>query len=112
MSDDLNRKKFQPTQEEIEVSRIRTPKQGEVLGVVEMMLGGDKVKANCDDGNTRVCRIPGRLRKRVWIKSGDLILIEPWKVQSDQRGDIIFRYTFTQTSWLKRKGYVKTISIE
>jgi translation initiation factor 1A len=108
----MGKKKFQPMTEEVEVSRIMIPRQGEVLGVVEMMLGGDKVRANCDDGNVRICRIPGRLRKRVWIKSGDLILIEPWKVQTAERGDVIFRYTSTQTNWLKRKGYVKTISIE
>ena len=106
----MGKKKFEPTPEEIELSRIRTPKQGEVLGVVEMMLGADKVRAKCDDGFTRIGRIPGRLRKRVWIKSGDLILIEPWKIQTNERGDIIFRYTSTQANWLRRKGFVKTLS--
>lgn len=105
-------KKKQPTQEEIEVARTRIPREGEVLGVVEMVLRGDKVRAHCDDGNTRICRIPGRLRKRVWISSGDLILIQPWGAQSDERGDVVFRYTSTQANYLKRKGFVKTISIE
>ncbi|MCS7105923.1 MAG: translation initiation factor eIF-1A [Candidatus Aenigmarchaeota archaeon] len=108
----MGKKKYQPTPEELEVARIRIPREGEVLGVVEAMLGADKVRAKCDDGNTRICRIPGRLRKRVWIKVGDLILIQPWNVQSNERGDIIFRYTPTQANWLKRKGFVKTISIE
>ncbi|MGC8812256.1 MAG: translation initiation factor eIF-1A [Candidatus Aenigmatarchaeota archaeon] len=108
----MGKKKYQPTPEELEVARIRIPREGEVLGVVEMMLGADKVRAKCDDGNTRVCRIPGRLRKRVWVKAGDLILIQPWKVQSNERGDIVFRYTPTQANWLKRKGFMKTISIE
>lgn len=108
----MGKKKYQLTQEELEVARIKIPRAGEVLGVVEMMLGADKVRANCDDGKTRICRIPGRLRKKSWIRVGDLILIQPWKVQSDKRGDIIFRYTPTQANWLKRKGYVKTISFE
>jgi len=101
------KKKFEMTQEEIEVSRIRLPRQGEVLGIVEMMLGGDKIKARCDDGNERTVRIPGRMRKRVWIREGDLILIEPWKVQSNERGDVAFLYTSTQANWLKRKGFIK-----
>ena len=105
----MGKKKFEPTPEEVEVARIRTPRQGEVLGVVEMMLGGDKVRARCDDGNIRVCRIPGRLRKRVWIKTGDLILVEPWKIQTNERGDVIFRYTSTQPKCLRRKGFVKNI---
>ena len=104
--------KEEPTQEEIEISRIRIPRHSEVLGVVEQMVGGDKLKVKCDDGNERLCRIPGKLRKRVWIKPGDLVLVGPWKVQSNIRGDIVFRYTSTQANWIKRKGYVKTISIE
>lgn len=105
----MAKKKYEMSQEEVEVSRIRIPRQGEVLGIVEMILGGDKLKTKCDDGNERTIRIPGRLRKRVWIRTGDLILVEPWKVQSNIRGDVIFRYTSTQANWLKRKGFVKSI---
>ena len=105
----MGKKKFEMSQEDIEVSRIRTPRQGEVLGVIEMMLGADKVRVKCDDGNVRICRIPGRLRKRVWVKTGDLILVQPWHVQANERGDVIFRYTPTQTNYLKRKGFAKSI---
>jgi len=100
------------TQEEIEIARIKIPAQDELLGVAEEMLGGEKLKVRCDDGKERICRIPGKLRKRIWIKPGDLVLVKPWKVQGDSRGDIVFRYTLTQALWLKRKGYVKTIEIE
>ncbi len=106
----MGKKKFQPSQEELEIARIRVPKEGEVLGIVELMLGGDKMRVRCDDGKVRICRIPGKLRKRVWIRVGDLILVQPWKAQSDERGDVIFKYTPTQANWLKRKGYVKSIS--
>lgn len=106
------KKKFEPTPEAVEVARIRMPRHGEVLGVVETMLGGDKLKVNCDDGNVRVCRIPGKMRKRIWIRAGDLVLVEPWKVQTNERADVVFRYTNTQANWIKRKGYVKNISIE
>jgi len=108
----LGKKKFEPSVEEIEIAKIRLPRKGETLGVVEAMLGADKIRAKCKDGNIRVCRIPGRLRKRVWIRPGDLILVQPWKVQTDKRGDVIFRYTNTQANWLKRKGLVKSILIE
>jgi len=108
----MGKKKFEPSREEIEIARIRIPKKQEVLGVVELMLGADKLKVKCDDNNTRICRIPGKLRKRVWIRTGDLVLVSPWKAQSEKRGDVIFRYTHTQASWLKRKGFVKTISVE
>lgn len=105
----MGKDKFQPTQEELEISRIRIPRLPEVLGLVEALVGGDKMKVKCDDGNERLCRIPGKLRKRVWIRAGDLVLVKPWSVQGHERGDIVFRYTQTQASWIKRKGYVKTI---
>lgn len=108
----MGKDKYQPTQEEIEISRIRTPRSPEVLGVVEQMVGGDRLRVKCDDGNERICRIPGKLRKRVWIRAGDLVLVEPWVVQSNERGNIAFVYTRTQASWLRRKGFVKTISTE
>lgn len=107
----MGKDKFQPTPEELEISRIRIPRPPEVLGTVEVLVGGDKMKVRCDDGNERLCRIPGKLRKRVWVRAGDLVLIVPWTVQSHERGDIRFRYTQTQANWLKRKGFVKGIEI-
>ncbi len=106
------KRQLEMTKEEREISRIRTKRRGEILGVIEMMLGGDRVRAKCDDGNERICRIPGRLRKRVWMRPGDLILVRPWVVQSDERADIIYRYTRTQANWLKRKGRIEGILFE
>ena len=103
------RKRPQLTPEE-EISRIRRPKEGEVFAIVEQMLGSDKLRVQCDDGNERIARIPGKLRKRVWVRVGDLILVEPWKVQTDSRCDVKWRYTATQANWLKDKGYLKQIS--
>lgn len=107
----FGKKRKQWTEEE-EISRIRVPKEGEMLGIVELMLGSDKLRVQCDDGRERIVRIPGKLRKRVWIRVGDLIVIRPWKVMSDRRADVIWRYTRTQARWLQRKGYLKSISIE
>ena len=105
-------KKRQKWSEEEEISRIRIPKEGEMPGIVELMLGSDKLRVQCDDGRERIVRIPGKLRKRVWIRVGDLILIQPWKVMSDRRADVVWRYTKTQARWLQKKGYLKNISVE
>lgn len=70
------------------------------------MLGGDKVRVDCKDGKERICRIPGKLRKRVWIKREDVVAIKPWKVQTEERGDIVWRYTKNQVGLLKKKGYL------
>ncbi len=97
----------EPTQEEIEISRIRMPRGSEVLGVIEMMLGGDKLRVRCNDGNNRICRIPGKLRKKVWMRVGDTVMIEPWVTQPNERADVVFRYTATQVNWLKRRNLIK-----
>ncbi|MBU5557543.1 MAG: translation initiation factor eIF-1A [Candidatus Aenigmatarchaeota archaeon] len=100
-----------PEELEEELARTRIPKTGEILGIVSAMMGAGKLTVECDDGNTRLCRIPGKIRKRIWVRVGDLVIVEPWKVQSNERGDIVWRYTNTQAEWLKRKGYLKKLSL-
>ncbi len=87
--------------------RVRMPRQGEILGIVEAMLGANKLKVRCQDGLVRICRIPGKLRKRVWIKEGDVVLVKPWEIQGDKNADIKWRYTGTESGWLRRKGILK-----
>ena len=106
----MERKKFKEVSEEEEISRIRRPRGEEVLAVVTQMLGSDKLRVQCDDGKERIARIPGKLRKRVWIRLGDLILVEPWKVMPTNRADVVWRYTPTQANWMQRNGQLKTIS--
>lgn len=55
------------------------------------MIGADYVKVRCVDGYTRVCRIPGRFRRKKWISEGDVVLVTPWDFQPS-KGDIIHRY--------------------
>lgn len=87
--------------------RVRTPKKGEIPGVVEQIMGHGKLKVRCADGNMRMTRIPGKMKKRIWIREGDVILVKPWDFQSDEKADVIWRYTKTESNWLERKGYLK-----
>lgn len=91
--------------------RIRVPKQGEVLGILEQRLGASRTRIRCFDGKTRICRIPGRLKRYLWVREGDIVLVEPWK-DSNEKGDIIFKYNKNQASWLKEKGYLKELDQE
>ena len=60
-----------------QTQRMKWPKEGEVLGVVEQLLGYAKMRVKCADGKIRVCRIPGRLTRHLWIRERDIVLIEP-----------------------------------
>jgi len=95
--------------EEEEIRRIKRPDEGQIYATVEQMLGSDKLRVQCEDGKERIARIPGRMRKRIWIRVGDLILVEPWKVQTDSRCDVAWRYTPTQAHWIRKKGILKNI---
>ncbi len=90
-----------------EVRRVRIPRKGEIQGVVEQILGHGKMRVKCSDNKMRLCRIPGKMKKRIWIREGDVVLIKPWQFQSDVKGDVIWRYTSTEANWLERRGYLK-----
>ena len=70
------------------------------------MLGNDRIMVKCQDGHTRLCRIRGKMKRRFWIRQGDIVLVSPWDFQSDKRGDIFWRYRRNQTEWLRKKGYL------
>jgi translation initiation factor 1A len=91
---------------EEELSEMVLPTGNDVLGVAVKLLGFDRVLVKCQDGNERLCRIRGKMKRRVWIREGDVVLVSPWDFQSDKRGDLIWRYTHSQADWLRRKGYL------
>ena len=62
---------------------------------------------SCLDGKTRNCRVPGRLKRALWLRPGDVVLIEPWELD-EEKGDVIFKYPSNQIEWLKKNGYLET----
>jgi translation initiation factor 1A len=92
-----------------EISRVKLPREGQSFGVVDQRLGASRMRVRCLDDKTRICRIPGRLKRRLWVREGDLVLVEPWELGGDEKGDIIFKYRPSQIDWLKRKGHLKKL---
>jgi len=88
------------------IQNMLLPATTDVLGVAVKMLGFDRIMVKCQDWHERLCRIRGKIKRRVWIREGDIVLVSPWDFQSDTRGDIIWRYTRGQADWLRKKGYL------
>ncbi len=86
--------------------RIRLPKGNEMIGIVESMLGGGRVRVICKDGNVRIGRIPGKLKSRIWMHVGDAIIIKPWETQSNERCDVVWVYRRNEKYWLEKRGYL------
>ena len=87
-----------------ELSQLVLPSQTDVLGVATKMLGFDRIMVRGQDGHERLCRIRGKMKRRVWIREGDIVLVSPWEFQTDKRGDLTWRYTKSQAETLRRKG--------
>ncbi len=87
--------------------RVRLPSKDEVLGEIVELLGASRFKVRCMDGNVRICRIPGKFRKRVNVVPGDIALVRPWDIESGTKGDILWIYNKTHANWLKQRGYIK-----
>ena len=94
------------------ITRVRTPRNGEVIGIVEQRVGANRMIVKCLDGKERNCRIPGSLRRGLWIRPGDTVIVKPWEFDSDKRGDVIFKYTPAAIEWLKRRGLLKDVDNE
>ncbi len=106
------RKKKKPSAGTDEVVRVRLPHkdEGEMFGVVIQLHGSNQIKILCKDGVERMCRIPGKMRKRVWMRTNDLVLVKLWDFQPI-KADVVWRYIGNQVEWLKRNGYVEGLPI-
>ncbi|GFE55209.1 translation initiation factor [Babesia ovis] len=67
------------------------------------MLGNGRLEAYCFDGNKRLCHIRGKMRKRVWVNAGDIILVSLRDYQ-DSKADVIAKYTPDEARSLKAYG--------
>jgi len=90
---------------ESDLKELKIPEEGELLGRVVKLLGGDSVMVRCSDGKTRVCRIRGKMKRRMWIRENDIVLVGPWDFK-DERGDILWRYVKGHVEWFEANGYI------
>ena len=88
------------------LKEIRLPEEGELLGRVIKLLGSDQVLVKCTDDITRRGRIRGKLKRRIWIRAHDIVIIAPWDFKQTERGDIVWRFTLSQVGWLKDNKHI------
>lgn len=83
-------------------------RKGEMFGIVERLAGASRLNVMCEDGFTRNCRIPGKMKKRMWIREGDLVVVKPWQFQNE-KADVVYRYTQTQANYLSRSNLLPDV---
>ena len=99
--------KFRNNSDEPRIARAPLPKGREVIGIVDQRHGGNKMKVKCVDGKERVGRVPGRLKRHLWLKPEDVVILEPWELD-DTKADILLKYKPNQIAWLKKEGHLET----
>jgi len=76
---------------------------GQEYAQVIKMLGNGRLEAQCFDGEKRLAHIRGKMRKKVWINQGDIILLSLRDFQDD-KADVIVKYTADEARNLKAYG--------
>jgi len=95
--------------EELVPQRIKMPyrNQGEMFARVVDIFGNDRMEVFCEDGKHRIGRIRGKIKKRVWVRKGDLVVVNPWEFETEVKDklgncEITWRYMKNEISWLMR----------
>lgn len=87
--------------------RVRMPRKGELIGIVRQRLGANRMEVKATDGKVRNSRVPGRFKRRFWLRTGDFVIIKPWE-DDDDKADIIYQYKGSakhQVKKLKLPGF-------
>lgn len=92
-------------------ARARMPRGSEKIGVILQRLGGNRMEVLSTDGKTRNCRVPGRYKRKLWLRPKDTVLIEPWP-DDDEKGEVIYKYSPTELTQLRKRGLLDSLKVE
>ena len=103
-------------QEQPEIKRVKMPyrKNGEMFARVIEIYGQERMGVFCEDGKHRIGRVRGKIKKRVWIRKGDLVIINPWGFETEVKGqqekcEISWRYLKHEVAYLNRNNRIPEI---
>eukprot|EP00761_Pharyngomonas_kirbyi_P011277 gb/GECH01011302.1/.p1 GENE.gb/GECH01011302.1/~~gb/GECH01011302.1/.p1 ORF type:complete len:141 (+),score=35.43 gb/GECH01011302.1/:1-423(+) len=88
---------------------LRLKEEGEEYAQVGKMLGNGRLEAVCFDGTKKLGHIRGKMRKKVWINPGDIVLISVREFQ-EEKADVVHKYRTEESKELKRMGELPEIT--
>jgi translation initiation factor 1A len=101
-------KKVEESPQQIIPTRVRLPREKQLIGMVLQRLGGKRMSVKTTDNKVRNCRVPGRFGRRFWLREGNFVMIEPWP-DDDEKGDIVYQYSSGETFQLKKRHLVDNL---
>ena len=109
---DPKKKKLADLQNSDAPVRARMPKGKQYIGIVEKRLGGSRMYIRSAKGEEILARVPGRMKKYLQIREGDIVILEPWELDDD-KADLIYKYKPNEIKVLEKKGIMASFeSIE
>jgi translation initiation factor 1A len=89
-------------------TKVRYPKGDEFIGIVEKRLGCSRMTIRKMDGTTCMATVPGRMRKFLWIREGNIVLLEPWKIEKE-KSDLIYKFSHNEIKKLEKQGLLENL---
>ena len=82
--------------------------EGQQIARVIRLLGNRNMSCYCNDNKIRTCHVRGKMRGRVFVEKGDMVLIslrefELGASKTDVGGDIIAKYPYETLSRLRKE---------
>ena len=95
------------------VTKVKMPyrRNGEMFARIVEIYGQERMGVYCEDGKHRLGRVRGKIKKRVWMRIGDLVVINPWDFETKVPGkrekcEISWRYMRHEVSYLERTNRI------
>ena len=85
------------------LGNLNIPFKKNVYGIDTKLFGYDRVLGKCQDEHERICFIMSKIKRRVWNRLIDVVLVSLWYFQTAIRGDLIWRYTRDQANNLRQR---------
>ena len=79
--------------------------ESEEYAQVTKLLGDGRFECNCADGQKRIAHVRGKMRKRIWIGNGDIILVSLRDFEPE-KCDVVEKYKEKEVAKLKKVGEI------
>lgn len=83
-------------------SQLLYREDGQSYALVTIMLGNGRLRARCEDGEVKLCKIRGAMRRSQWISVGDIILVSLRDFQAD-KADVLHVYSHDDVRKLRKQ---------
>ena len=91
-----------PVQENRE---LRFANESEEYAQITKILGDGRFQCKCSDGIERIAHVRGKMRKRVWLANGDIILVSLREFEPE-KCDVVEKYKDKELIKLKSNGEI------